>query len=125
MALLSLTHTLKETKKGYQLEKNGARVNPLFFMDDLNLHGNNDKEIDSLIKTMWQCSEDIKMEFGILKCAVVQLQRRKKTRWKRIQLANGEEVGEADAGGQKYLGFLELDKIMCDEMKKKVKEVLL
>ena len=71
IALLSLTHTLKETKKGYQLEKNGARVNPLFFMDDLNLHGKNDKEIDSLIKTVWQCSEDIKMEFGILKCAVV------------------------------------------------------
>ena len=30
-------------------------------MDDLKLHGENDKEIDSLIKTVWQCSEDIKM----------------------------------------------------------------
>ena len=63
---------------GYQLEKNGAKVNHLFFMDDLKLYGKNDKEIDSLIKTVWQCSKDIKMEFGIF--AAVSLQRGKKTR---------------------------------------------
>ena len=31
---------------GYQLEKNGAKVNHLFFMDDLKLYGKNDKEIE-------------------------------------------------------------------------------
>ena len=91
-------------------------------MDDLKLYGKNEKEIDSLIKTKWQCSEDIKMEFGILKCAMVSLQRGRKTRWEGIQLPNGEEIGEAGARGYKYLGILELDKIMCDEMKRKVKE---
>ena len=40
-------------------------------MDDLKLYGKNDKEIDALIKTVWQCSKDKKMEFSILKCAVV------------------------------------------------------
>ena len=64
-------------------------------MDDLKLYGKNDKEIDSLIKTVCQCSEDIKMEFGILKCAVVSLQKGQKTRWEGIQLPNGEEIGEA------------------------------
>ena len=63
------------------------------------------------------------MEFGILKCAIVSLQRGRKTRWEGIQLPNGEEVVEAGAGGYKYLGFLELDKIMFDEMKRKVKEL--
>ena len=92
-------------------------------MDDFKLYVKNGKEIDSLIKTVWQCSEDIKMEFGILKCAIVSLQRGRKTRWEGIQLPNGEEIGEAGAGGYKYLGVLELDKIMCDEMKRKVKEV--
>ena len=104
---------------GCQLEKNGAKVNHLFFMDDLKLYG----KIDSLIKTVWQCSEDIKTEFGILKCAVVSLQRGKKTRWEGIQLLNGEEISEVDLGEYKYLGVLKLDKIMCDEMKRKVKEV--
>ena len=63
------------------------------------------------------------MEFAILKCAVVLLQRGKKTRWGGIQLPNGEEIGEADAGECKYLGDLEPDKIMCHETKRKVKKV--
>ena len=123
IALLPLTHIPRETGMGYQLEKNGAKVNHQFFMDDLKLYGKNDKEIDSLIKTVWQCSEDIKMELGILKCAAVSLQRGKKTRWEGIQLPNAEEICEAGVGGYKYLGVLELDKIMCDEMKRKVKEL--
>ena len=108
---------------GYQQEKNGAKVNHLFFMDDFKLYGKDDRGIDSLIKTVWQCSEDIKIVFGILKCVVVSLQRGRKTRWEGIQLPNGEDIGEAGARGYKYLGILELDKIMCDEMKRKVKEV--
>ena len=63
------------------------------------------------------------MEFSILKCAVLSPQKEKKTRWEGIQLPNGEEIGEAGAGGYKYLGDLKLDKIMSDEMKRKVKEV--
>ena len=122
IALLPLTHILRETGMGYQLEKNGAKVNHLFFMDDLKLYEKDDKEIDSLIKTLWQCLKDIKI-FGILKCAAVSLQRGKKTRWEGIQLPSGEEIGEAGVGGYKYVGVLELDKIMCDEMKRKVKEV--
>ena len=63
------------------------------------------------------------MEFGILKCALVSQQRGRKTRWEGIQLPNGEKLGEAGAAGYRYLGVLELDKIMCDEMKRNVKEV--
>ena len=69
--------------------------------------------MNSLIKTVWQCSEDIKMEFGILKCAIVSLQRGKK-RWEGTHLPNREEIGEADVGGHKYLAVLELDKVICD-----------
>ena len=63
------------------------------------------------------------MVFRILKCVGVSLQRGKKTRLERIQLPNRDEIGEAGAGGCKYLDVLELDKIMCDEMKRKVNEV--
>ena len=54
------------------------------------------------------------MEFTTLQLAVVLLQRRKKTRWEE-KLLNGEEIGEADIGGYKYLDvdivcFLGLDK---------------
>ena len=50
--LSPLTYILGETGMGYQLKKNGAKVNLLFFMDNLKLHGKNDNEIDSLIKTV-------------------------------------------------------------------------
>ena len=108
---------------GWQPENNGAKVKHRYFMDDFKLYVKNGKEIDSLIKTVWQCSEDIKMKFVVLKCDVVSLQRGKKTIWEEIQLPNGEEIGEADVGGYKYLGVLELDYIMCDEMKRKGKEI--
>ena len=68
-----------------------------------------------------QCSKDVKMEFGIMKCDVVLQQRGKKTRWEGIQLPNGMETGKTDVVGYKYLGVLELNKIMCEEMKSKVK----
>ena len=48
------------------------------------------------------CSEDTKEEFGILKCALVSLQRGRKTRWGRIQLTNGEEIGEAITGDTNF-----------------------
>ena len=43
ITLLPLTHVLRETGMGYQLEKNGAKVNHLFCMEDLKLYGKNDK----------------------------------------------------------------------------------
>ena len=58
------------------------------------MYGMNDKEIESLINTVWQCSEDMKMEFGILKCYAVSLQKEKKTRWQGIQIPNGEKIGK-------------------------------
>ena len=122
ITLLPLTHILRDTGMWYQLENNGAKFNHLFFMDDLKLYGKNDKETDSSIKMVWQCSEDIKMESGILKCAVVSLQRGRKTRWEGIHLSNGDEIDEAGAEGYKYLGVLEIDKITCDEKKRKVKD---
>ena len=123
IALLPLTHILRETGMGYQLEKNRAKVNHLFFMDDLKRYGKNDKELNSLIKTVCQSNEHIKMKFDILKCDVVSLQRGEKTRWEVIQLPNVEEIGEEDVGGYKYLGVLERDITMCEEMIRKVKEV--
>ena len=78
---------------GYQLEKNRAKVNHLV-MDDLKRYGKNDKELNPLIKTVWQSNKHMKMKFDILKCDVVSLQRGEKTRWEGIQLPNVEKIFE-------------------------------
>ena len=95
IALLPLIHILRETGMGYQLEKNRVKVNHLlFFIDDLKLYGKTYKQIDSLIKTVWLCSEDIEMG-----CTIVTLPRGMETGWEGIQLV---EISEADVGGYKY-----------------------
>ena len=75
IALIPLTYVLRETRMGYQLEKNGPKISHMLFMDDLKLFGKTDNEIDSLVQTVHQWSADIKMEFGISKCAAVALKR--------------------------------------------------
>ena len=65
------------------------------------------------------------MEFGIQKCAVIALSRGKRVQCDGIKLPNDEEMGEPDAQGYKYLGVLEMDKILCNEMKGKIKETYL
>jgi hypothetical protein len=81
-------------------------------MDDLKLFGKNKEQIDSLVETVHIVSKDIGMEFGIKKCGMLVMKKGK------IVECNGIEED-----GYKYLGILELDKIMEGEMKRKfVKE---
>ena len=44
-------------------------------MDDLKLYGKNSSQKYSLVQTVWSYTEDIGMEFGIDKCAELELGR--------------------------------------------------
>ena len=46
-------------------------------MDDLKVFGKNKREIDSLVKAVKVFSCDIGMEFGIKKCGLAYIKRRK------------------------------------------------
>lgn len=85
-------------------------------MDDLKFYEKIDKEVDCFIKTMGLFSEDMKMEFDIFIFAAVSLQRKKKVRWEKIELPNGEEIDGADSGSYSNMGVLELYRKMCEEM---------
>ena len=61
-------------------------------MGDLKLYGKNSSQIDSLVQTVWNYSEDIGMKFGIDKCAVLELERGKLVRSKGIELPDGENI---------------------------------
>ena len=62
------------------------------------------------------------MEFGIEKCALVNIQRDKVTRTERIQLPDGNSIKDIDKTGYKYFGIIEGEEIKCQEMKKKTKK---
>ena len=64
-----------------------------------------------------------KMNFAISKYTVVSLRGGKKVRCGGIDLPKGKKIYEADSGGYRSLGMLELNQIMCEEMKIKLREV--
>ena len=86
VAMLPMTRVLERMEDGYQLKKGGSRINHLMVMDDIKLFGRDTKEIDTLVQTVRIVSGDIRMEFGIEKCALVNIQRDKVTRTEGIQL---------------------------------------
>ena len=122
IAMIPLTKMLRKCQQAYHLGDKATRDNHLLFMDDLKLYGKNDKELESLVNTVRVFSEDINMEFGIDKCAVINLQRGKVRNSRGITLPSGKVIQQAEEGGYKYLGVLETDQVLHNEMKDKIKK---
>ena len=102
-----MTRVLERMEVGYQLKKGGSRINHLMFMDDVKLFEKGTKEVDTLGHTVRIFSGDIRMEFGIEKCALVNIQRGKVTRTEGIQLPDGNNIKGIDETGYKYLEIIE------------------
>ena len=89
------------------------------FIDDIKLFGIGSKKIDTLVQTVI-VSGDIRMEFGIEKCARVNIQRGKVTRTEEKNLPDGNNIKDIDETGYKYLGIKEGEEIKHQEMKEKI-----
>ena len=86
--MIPLSLILRDKRAGYQLKKEGCKINHLLFMDDLKLYGKNSSQIDSLVQTVCSYSEDIRMKFCIDKCAVLEPERGRLVRSEGIELLN-------------------------------------
>ena len=118
LALIPLSLVLRKVKAGYNLGRGCGTVNHLLFMDDLKVYGKNEKEIDILINSVRIFSQDIRMEFGINKCATIVMKRGKIKESKGITLPDGQQIKSLEEGdGYKYLGILEAENIKSKEMK--------
>ena len=79
-----MTKILRQMTARYML--GNFKVNHLSFMNDLKVFGKNEKEIDSLVKTVEVFNCDIGMEFGIKKCGVVYIKRGWLSKAERLKL---------------------------------------
>ena len=61
-------------------------------MDDLKLYSRNEKGLDSLVQTIRVLSEDIGMEFGIEKCAMLVIEKGKIVKSAGIELPDGKVI---------------------------------
>ena len=65
------TLMLRKVKAGYDPGDGKGMINDLLFMDDLKKpYGKNENQVDSLVPSVRIVAEDMRMEFGIPKCAI-------------------------------------------------------
>ena len=92
-------------------------------MDDIKLFEKNEKELESLIPEVRIYSQDIGMEFGIEKCAMLVVKIGKRHLTDGMELPNQDKIrtlGENET--YKYSGILEADTIKQVKMKDKIKK---
>ena len=118
--MMPLNHILRKCSAGYKLSRSQEKINHLMYMDDIKLFAKNEKELETLIHTVRIFSQDIGMEFGIEKCALLILKGGKRHLTDGIELPNQDKIRTlAENETKKYLGILEADTIKQVEMKDK------
>ena len=86
-------------------------------MDDLKLYSRSEKGLDSLVQAVRVFSEDIGMEFGIEKCAMLVMEKGKIVKSVGIELPDGKVIKSLQEGkSYKYLGILDTEKFLEEEM---------
>ena len=75
------------------------------FMDDLKLFSKSEKQMDTLVRTVHVFSTDIGIEFGMKKCGILTMKRRKVVRCEGKKLPNFEVMKEVEKEGYTYLGI--------------------
>ena len=93
------------------------------FMDDIKLFAKNEKELENLIHAVRIYIQDIGMEFGIEKCAMLVIKSGKRHLTDGMELPNQNEIKTlAENETDKYLGILEVDTIKQVEMKDNIQK---
>lgn len=105
MAINPLSEILHLSGKEYTL-KTKEKINHLLYMDDLKLFSKNEDGLNTLVHTVRMFSNDIQMEFGYDKCAMLVIQRGKLTKSEGIDV-EGKTIPDISQEDQsyKYLGI--------------------
>ena len=116
----------RKVKAGYNLGNGLRTIDHLLFMDDLKLYGKSENQVDTyLLQSVRVVSEDIRMEFGIAKSAVLVIMRWNLVKSEGIVIP-GERLiramNDGDVDAYKYLGVLEGHEIKHTEMKRRIEK---
>ena len=87
-------------------------------MDDLKLYSKSERALDCLVQTVKIFSKDIGIQFEIDKCTILVMKKVKIVKSVNIQMPNDKVFKSIEEGeSYKYLGVLESDEVMVNEMK--------
>ena len=90
LALIPLSLILRKAKAAYEFSESKGKINHLLFMDDLKLYSRSGKGLESSAQTVCVFSEDIGIEFGIEKCAMLVTEKGKIVKLVGIELPDGK-----------------------------------
>ena len=85
-------HILRKCTAGYKLSRSPEKINPFMYMDDIKLFPKNEKELETLIHSVTIYSQDIGMEFGIEKYAMLVMKCSKRHRTDGMELPNQDKI---------------------------------
>ena len=115
---MPLNHILRKWTAWYKLSWLQEKINPLTYKDDIKLFAKNEKELETQIHAFRIYSQNIGMEFGMEKYAMLVMKSVKRHITNEMELPNQDQMrtlGEKET--YKYLGILEVDTIKQVEMK--------
>ena len=118
---MPLNHILRKCPDEYKLGKSQEKINQLIYMDDIKLFAKIKKK--TLIDAVRIYIQDIGMEFGMEKCAMLVIKSGKRHLMDRMALPNQDKIrtlGEKET--YKYMRILEADIIKEVEMNEKIKK---
>jgi hypothetical protein len=116
-----LSHELNKLKTGYKIYKYSNPLNHLLYMDDIKLFTASANSLKQLIQSVQNLSADIRMSFGIDKCATLIMKRGKQVSAENIPLVTDEQIQTIDQDNSfKYLGVFENKKFLEAQMKSKI-----
>ena len=116
IAMMPLNHISRKGTAGYKHSRSQEKINHLMYMDDIKLFAKNEKELETPIYAVRIYSQDIGMEFGIEKCAMLVMKSGKRHITDGMELPNQDKIRKlGEKENYKYLGILEVDTISLVE----------
>ena len=95
----------------------------MFYVDDLKIYGTRDNQQTGLINTVKNVLHDIKIEFGLDKCAKASFKTGKNVSAEGIPLNDNQVIQDLDqVETYKYLGMEEEEGVQHHKMKVKIKK---
>ena len=121
VTLIPLSKLLHNTGYGYKIHDN--TIDHLFYMKDLKLFAKNDQQLQGLLNIVKQSSNDIRMEFGLDKCAKATFFRGKLLKVENITVDTITVIKDPEREeNYKYLRVTEGDGIQHSSMREKIRE---
>ena len=123
IAMMPLNHILRKCTAGYKLGRSQEKINHLIYMDDIKLFAKNETELETLIHTVRIYIQDIGMELGIEKCAMLVMKSGKRHMTDGMERPNHDRIKTLEEKETyKYLDIMEADTIKLMKMKDTIRK---